>query len=306
VDQAVTPTTWGDSMPSKRPDVTRGVRRRVEVQIAVPATIPRAVEPIDQAVTRTTSRAVLQPTSLLLLRICGDRRGLVQIAPWSTGLDLHRLLCSKFPMRAQTFWSALGPRPIHMNRSLTSYQLCDHDVIEIHLSLRGGVEEHPPMACGLRGSPFGLLHAPGCLRLVTDGVSEHDALHLALTCRMFRDLLWARFPIRPAGDPWEGKRIRTRVPADTGHLCAGPAGCATTPTPEATTTLITHLAGPQAMVDGLTSCPDSRWLGPQALGPCSQAGYGSLAPGPMAQSLLTTNSLSQKCTKKAKIEIDFF
>jgi hypothetical protein len=26
----------------------------------------------------------------------------------------------------------------------------------------------------------------------------------------------------------------------------------------------------------------------------------------MAQSLLTTNSLSQKCTKKAKIEIDFF
>ena len=55
-----------------------------------------------------------------------------------------------------------------------------------------------PVATGLRGSPFGLLHASGCLRLVTDGVSEKDALHVALTCRVFRDLLWARFPIRPA------------------------------------------------------------------------------------------------------------
>ena len=77
-----------------------------------------------------------------------------------------------------------------------------------------------PVATGLRGSPFGLLHALGCLRLVTDGVSEKDALHVALTCRVFRDLLWARFPIRPAGDPWEGKRIRTRVPADNGQLWA--------------------------------------------------------------------------------------
>ena len=56
VDQAVTPTNCGGSMLSK-PDVTSGVRRRAEVQITVPATIPRAVEPIDQAVTRTTSRA---------------------------------------------------------------------------------------------------------------------------------------------------------------------------------------------------------------------------------------------------------
>ena len=52
------------------------------------------------------------------------------------------------------------------------------------------------------GSPqFSLLDARGSLRLVTDAVLEDDVLCLALTCRVLRDALWARFPARPAEGP---------------------------------------------------------------------------------------------------------
>jgi hypothetical protein len=59
-------------------------------------------------------------------------------------------------------------------------------------------------------SPFALLDAHSCLRLVTDLVHEDDALCLALACRPLRDALWARFPARPAGHEHVGKRLRTR------------------------------------------------------------------------------------------------
>jgi hypothetical protein len=52
----------------------------------------------------------------------------------------------------------------------------------------------------LAASAFGLLDARGSLRLITDTVDEDDALCLALVCRALRDVLWARFPRRPAGE----------------------------------------------------------------------------------------------------------
>jgi hypothetical protein len=62
----------------------------------------------------------------------------------------------------------------------------------------------------LATSPFALLDAHGSLRLVTDAAHEDDALCLALTCRALRNVLWARFPVRPAGHAHAGKRLRTR------------------------------------------------------------------------------------------------
>jgi hypothetical protein len=63
---------------------------------------------------------------------------------------------------------------------------------------------------GLATSPFGLLDAACSLRLVTDAVHEDHVLCLALTCRVLRNALWARFPVRSAGHPHAGKRLRTR------------------------------------------------------------------------------------------------
>ena len=62
----------------------------------------------------------------------------------------------------------------------------------------------------LAASPFALLDKRGSIRFVTDVVHEDDALCLALACRALRDALWARFPVRPAGDAHAGKRLRTR------------------------------------------------------------------------------------------------
>jgi hypothetical protein len=62
----------------------------------------------------------------------------------------------------------------------------------------------------LAGSAFALLDGRSNLRLVTDAVHEDDALCLALACRALRDALWARFPRRPDGDVYAGRRVRTR------------------------------------------------------------------------------------------------
>ena len=59
-------------------------------------------------------------------------------------------------------------------------------------------------------SPFAMLDNSSALRLVTDLVSEDDALCFALTCRPLRDALFARFTPLPAGHKHAGKRIRTR------------------------------------------------------------------------------------------------
>jgi hypothetical protein len=60
-----------------------------------------------------------------------------------------------------------------------------------------------------------LLDNHASLRLVTDVISEDDALALALTCTSLRDALWARFEPRPLQDLTDlddfcGTRIRTR------------------------------------------------------------------------------------------------
>jgi hypothetical protein len=62
----------------------------------------------------------------------------------------------------------------------------------------------------LTNSPFGMLDAHSSLRLITDVLHEDDALCLALVYCALRDALWARFPVRPAGHPHAGKRLRTR------------------------------------------------------------------------------------------------
>jgi hypothetical protein len=48
----------------------------------------------------------------------------------------------------------------------------------------------------LADSPFSLLDLHSALHLVTDAVHEDDVLCLALTCRVLRDLLWKRFPLK--------------------------------------------------------------------------------------------------------------
>jgi hypothetical protein len=66
-----------------------------------------------------------------------------------------------------------------------------------------------------------LVNHEDALRLVTDAVHEDDALCLALTCRALRDVLWARFPRRQAGETHAGARVRTRdvaVVATVGRL----------------------------------------------------------------------------------------
>jgi hypothetical protein len=70
----------------------------------------------------------------------------------------------------------------------------------------------------LAASPFALLNSHSSLRLVTDVVHEDDALCLALACRALRDALWARFPVRPAGDAHAGKRLRTEAAALVGTV----------------------------------------------------------------------------------------
>ena len=69
---------------------------------------------------------------------------------------------------------------------------------------------------------FNLLDARGSIRLVTDAVHEDDTLCLALTCRAFRDALWARFPRRPVGDAhvraFREYRLRTRDVAVVGTV----------------------------------------------------------------------------------------
>ena len=66
----------------------------------------------------------------------------------------------------------------------------------------------------LADSPFSLLDLHSALHLVTDAVHEDDALCLALTCRVLRDLLWKRFPLKwawtegyvPYNIAWSGDR----------------------------------------------------------------------------------------------------
>jgi hypothetical protein len=73
----------------------------------------------------------------------------------------------------------------------------------------------PAYATGaLAASPFALLDARGCLRLVTDAVHEDAALCLALACRARRDALGARFPACPRAGGREVARLAARVTAD--------------------------------------------------------------------------------------------
>ena len=65
-----------------------------------------------------------------------------------------------------------------------------------------------------------ILDTNECIHLVTNVVPESDVLSLALTCRALRNVLWARFQPRPEGDPHAGKRVRTRLPTDTGQFWA--------------------------------------------------------------------------------------
>jgi hypothetical protein len=56
---------------------------------------------------------------------------------------------------------------------------------------------------------MGLLDVHGNLRLVSDLVTEDNALCLALACRPLRDAVWARFPQLPAGHQHAGRRLQT-------------------------------------------------------------------------------------------------
>jgi hypothetical protein len=82
------------------------------------------------------------------------------------------------------------------------------------------VRREPPLLSkdsnteALAASPFGLLDARGCLRLVTDVVHEDDGLCLALACRALRDALGARFPACPRAGGRAVARIASRVTAD--------------------------------------------------------------------------------------------
>jgi hypothetical protein len=66
----------------------------------------------------------------------------------------------------------------------------------------------------LAASPFALLDARNCLRLVTDAVHEDDALCLALACRALRDALGERFPACPRAG---GRAVASRAANLTGQ-----------------------------------------------------------------------------------------
>jgi hypothetical protein len=66
----------------------------------------------------------------------------------------------------------------------------------------------------LAASPFALLDAHGCLRLVTDVVHEDDALCLALVCRVMHDALGARFPACPRAGGREVARLAAMMTSD--------------------------------------------------------------------------------------------
>ena len=71
---------------------------------------------------------------------------------------------------------------------------------------------------GLVASPFALLDAHSCLRLVTDAVHEDDALCLALACRALRDALGARFPTCPRAGCRPVARLAGRTTVATKHI----------------------------------------------------------------------------------------
>ena len=60
-----------------------------------------------------------------------------------------------------------------------------------------------------RDSPLHPLDTRGALPLVLDRLGEDDALCAALACTTFRDVLFARFVVRAAGQAHAGKRIVT-------------------------------------------------------------------------------------------------
>jgi hypothetical protein len=66
----------------------------------------------------------------------------------------------------------------------------------------------------LAASPFALLDAHSCLRLVTDAVHEDDALCLALACRAMRGALGARFPACPRAGGRAVAELAAMVTAD--------------------------------------------------------------------------------------------
>lgn len=77
----------------------------------------------------------------------------------------------------------------------------DHELTVPEVARRAYFRSHPTVVkksageVGMSRSPFRLLDARYLLSLVVDFVPEDDALCLALSCRVMRDTLWARFQV---------------------------------------------------------------------------------------------------------------
>jgi hypothetical protein len=79
--------------------------------------------------------------------------------------------------------------------------ISDHVLSESEVARRAYFRSHPSVVkksagdVGMARSPFRLLDARYLLSLVVDFVPEDDTLCLALSCRVMRDTLWARFQV---------------------------------------------------------------------------------------------------------------